>query len=69
MKTIEDPIRLLRNTLFGVLLSSACVASALQAVEPGSHRDEITVRFRATGGNETAAVYGIRVIRAEGKPR
>jgi hypothetical protein len=25
----------------------------------------VTVRFQATGGNETAGVYGIRMIRAD----
>jgi DUF1680 family protein len=28
-------------------------------------KQKITVRFQATGGNETAAVYGVRVIRAD----
>ncbi|MFC1543723.1 beta-L-arabinofuranosidase domain-containing protein [Gemmatimonadota bacterium] len=31
-------------------------------------RDRFTVRFEATGGNETGAVYGIRVFRADAMP-
>ena len=31
-------------------------------------KKKVTVRFQATGGNEIAAVFGIRMIRAEGPP-
>lgn len=31
-------------------------------------KQKVTVRFQATGGNETAAVFGIRIIRAD-QPR
>lgn len=31
-------------------------------------KEMVTVRFQATGGNEIAAVFGIRMIRAAGKP-
>ena len=28
-------------------------------------KQKVTVRFQATGGNETPAVFGIRIVRAE----
>jgi uncharacterized protein DUF6805 len=28
-------------------------------------KQKVTVRFQATGGNETATVYGVRMIRAD----
>ncbi len=28
-------------------------------------KQKVTVRFQATGGNETATVFGIRMVRAE----
>ncbi|MCX6878458.1 MAG: glycoside hydrolase family 127 protein [Verrucomicrobia bacterium] len=31
-------------------------------------KTKVTVRFEATGGNEIAAVFGLRMIRAEGQP-
>jgi len=30
-------------------------------------KEQVTVRFQATGGNETAAVFGIRMVRADGR--
>ena len=37
------------------------------AIDPESikGKDKVTVSFHATGGNETGAVYGIRMIRAD----
>jgi len=31
-------------------------------------RQKVTVRFQATEGREIAAVFGVRVVRAEGPP-
>ena len=28
-------------------------------------KQKVTVRFQATGGNETAGVYGVRIVRAD----
>jgi hypothetical protein len=31
-------------------------------------KQKVTVRFEATGGNEIAGVFGLRMIRSEGPP-
>jgi hypothetical protein len=36
-------------------------------VELIKDKTKLTVKFQATGGNETAAVYAVRVVRIEGK--
>ena len=35
------------------------------ALELVKDKQKVTVRFQATGGNEIAAVFGIRMIRAD----
>ena len=48
-----------------LLVTAARVQHIHEVIIPGlaAGRKTVTVRFQATGGNETAAVFGIRLIR------